>query len=106
MKKSKAETAATRQRIVEVATQQFKVKGITATGVSEIMAAAGLSHGGFYRHFDSKEQLVAEACANSMGHVVNSAVNAAESGRDSLLAHLENFLSAGRRDNALTVARW
>jgi len=41
MKKSKAETAETRKRILEVAAQAFKSKGITATGVAEIMSAAG-----------------------------------------------------------------
>ena len=58
MKKSKAETAKTRQRIIEVASEAIRTKGIDATGVAEVMAAAGLSHGGFYRHFDSKEDLV------------------------------------------------
>jgi TetR/AcrR family transcriptional regulator, transcriptional repressor for nem operon len=102
MKKSKAETAETRRRIIEIASQQFKAKGITATGVAEIMAAAGLTHGGFYRHFDSKEQLIAEACANSMDQMVDSVVDAAEGGRDSLLTHLEHFLSTERRDNVLS----
>ena len=58
MKKSKAETARTRQRIVEVASEAIRNKGIDATGVAEIMAAAGLTHGGFYRHFGSKEALI------------------------------------------------
>jgi TetR/AcrR family transcriptional repressor of nem operon len=101
MKKSKAETAETRKRILEVAAQAFKSKGITATGVAEIMAAAGLTNGAFYRHFASKEQLVAEACASSMDVLVESAEVAAEGGQASFLKHLEDFLSAEYRDDTL-----
>ena len=60
MRKSKEETAATRPRIVATAATEFRRQGIEATGLAELMAAAGLTHGGFYRHFDSKEQLVGE----------------------------------------------
>ncbi|MCA8091045.1 TetR/AcrR family transcriptional regulator [Burkholderia anthina] len=101
MKKSKAETAETRKRILEVAAQAFKSKGITATGVAEIMAAAGLTHGAFYRHFASKDQLVAEACATSMDVLVESAEVAAEGGQNTFLRHLEDFLSAEYRDDTL-----
>lgn len=67
MRKSKTETAETRRRIVDLAAQTFRSNGIAATGVAEIMAAAGLTHGGFYRHFGSKDQLVAEACSVGAG---------------------------------------
>jgi TetR/AcrR family transcriptional repressor of nem operon len=101
MKKSKAETAETRRRIVEVATQAFKCSGIQGTGVAEIMAAAGLSHGGFYRHFASKEQLVAEACAVGMDMLIESVGTAGPGGRESLLKHIEYSLSAEYRDDTL-----
>jgi TetR/AcrR family transcriptional repressor of nem operon len=101
MRKSKAETAETRRRIVEIAAQAFKSKGIYATGVGEIMAAAGLTHGGFYRHFSSKEQLIAEACANSMDALIESAETAAAAGRECFLRHLEDFLSTEYRDDTL-----
>lgn len=66
MKKSKVETAQTRQRIVAAASKIFLAHGLGATGIADIMAAAGLTPGGFYRHFESKEQLIAEAnCAAS-----------------------------------------
>ena len=101
MKKSKVEAAETRKRIVEVAAQAFKSNGIRATGVAEIMAAAGLTHGAFYRHFESKEQLVAEACAVSMSTLVESTGAAAQEGDESFLAHLENFLSTDCHDDGL-----
>lgn len=61
MRKSKSETAETRKRIVAMASRVFLQHGLAATGIADIMAAAGLTQGGFYRHFESKEQLIAEA---------------------------------------------
>ena len=63
MRKSKQEAAETRQRILKTAGAKFRQNGIGGTGLSDLMAAAGLTHGGFYRHFDSKDHIVAEACA-------------------------------------------
>src|SRR5215469_15476062 len=62
MRKSKAETAKTRERILKAASAQFLSHGITEAGLARLMRAAGLTHGGFYRHFASKDQLVVEAC--------------------------------------------
>ena len=93
MKKSKAETEQTRKRIVRVAAQQLRRNGIHQTGVVKIMAAAGLTQGGFYRHFNSKDHLVAEACAASMQSLVESAKAAIKSGDDAFLKHVEDFLS-------------
>lgn len=53
----------TRRRIVDVAGPTLRAEGIDGAGVAAIMARAGLTHGGFYAHFPSKEALVAEACA-------------------------------------------
>lgn len=61
MRKSKVETAETRKRIVSMASRVFLEHGLAATGIADIMAAAGLTQGGFYRHFESKEHLIAEA---------------------------------------------
>jgi len=66
MRKSKEQTAATRQRIIEAAAALFRRHGIDAVGVDAVMHAAGLTHGGFYGHFPSKEALVAEVTAASL----------------------------------------
>jgi TetR/AcrR family transcriptional repressor of nem operon len=66
MKKSVAETIETRKRIIDVASQEFREKGIDATRIDDLMAAAGLTRGGFYGHFESKDQVVAEACTKAM----------------------------------------
>jgi TetR/AcrR family transcriptional repressor of nem operon len=52
----------TRRRIVETASRLFQEKGVDGVGVDEIMRESGLTHGGFYVHFASKEALVADAC--------------------------------------------
>jgi TetR/AcrR family transcriptional repressor of nem operon len=98
VKKSKAETAQTRRKIVAEAARAFKSNGIHATGVAEIMSAIGLTHGGFYRHFESKEQLVAEACSASMDLLIEAAQSAASSSDEAFLKHLEKLLSAQYRD--------
>lgn len=73
MRKSRSEAAQTRSKIVRAAAREFNDKGIQATGLAEIMAAAGLTHGGFYKHFKSKNQLVAEAVAKGMDRIKTSA---------------------------------
>ena len=67
MRKSRIEAAKTRERIVTAAAAEFRQHGIAATGLADLMKAAGLTHGGFYRHFASKDQLVAEACSAAIG---------------------------------------
>jgi TetR/AcrR family transcriptional repressor of nem operon len=62
MKVSRKEAARHRERIVEVAAKLFREKGFDNVGVDDLMKAAGLSRGGFYGHFESKEHLIREAC--------------------------------------------
>ena len=52
---------ATRQRILESARRLFNAKGFAAVSIEEVMDNAGLTHGGFYRHFSGKDELYAEA---------------------------------------------
>jgi TetR/AcrR family transcriptional regulator, transcriptional repressor for nem operon len=99
MKKSKAETAKTRRRIVEVASEVIRNRGIDATGVAEIMSAAGLTHGGFYRHFGSKEELVTEALAMSRKDYVAGTLEAANQGADAILKHFQEYATPGHRDD-------
>ena len=60
MRKSKAEAAETREAIVAAAADHLRRSGIADSSLADMMAAAGLTQGGFYRHFRDKEQLVAE----------------------------------------------
>jgi TetR/AcrR family transcriptional repressor of nem operon len=102
MRKSKVETAETRRRIVEVAAQQFRSKGIQGTGLNDVMAEAGLTHGGFYRHFESKNQLVAEACELGFAGVVDSfnALASQADGKAAFASMVDSYVSSAHRDNA------
>lgn len=94
MRKSKLETAQTRQRIVETAATEFRRSGINGIGIADLMSAAGLTHGGFYRHFESKDQLVAEAFAAS------AAVLRKGKGKgNGFKAAVSTYLSTTHRDN-------
>src|SRR5258708_26769659 len=100
MRRAKQEGAGAREAIIRESAAAFRKNGIAATGLSDLMAAAGLTHGGFYRHFDSKDQLVAEACgaaAKSLAEHV-AASTSKKSPRDGLKTLVEKYLSAAHRD--------
>jgi AcrR family transcriptional regulator len=59
---SRSQASANRVRIVEVASGLFRAHGIEAVSISDVMKAAGMTQGGFYKHFASKDALAAEAC--------------------------------------------
>ncbi|XOK58417.1 TetR/AcrR family transcriptional regulator [Paenibacillus elgii] len=91
-----------RHKIVQSASQAFRASGIKAVSVPQIMSGAGLTHGGFYAHFDSKEQLVAEACKSAMEDTVTRLGSVAEQASDEekLYAVIESYLSAAHRDSS------
>jgi TetR/AcrR family transcriptional regulator, transcriptional repressor for nem operon len=77
--KSLERKAETRQRILDAARGLFQERGLDGAGIAEIMAEAGLTHGGFYAHFAEKEALIAEALGAAMAE-----------GRKNWLAGLED----------------
>ncbi|MFL7961254.1 TetR/AcrR family transcriptional regulator [Pseudomonas kielensis] len=66
MRVTKAQAQANREHIVETASVLFRERGFDGVGVADLMAAAGFTHGGFYKHFGSKADLMAEAAARSL----------------------------------------
>jgi TetR/AcrR family transcriptional regulator, transcriptional repressor for nem operon len=64
---SRAEKAETHERIVSLASKRFREKGLTGIGIAELMKEAGLTVGGFYKHFGSRDDLVAEALGSAQG---------------------------------------
>jgi TetR/AcrR family transcriptional repressor of nem operon len=104
MRKSKADTAKTREHIVETASKQFRRYGISDAGLARLMAAAGLTHGGFYRHFASKDQLVTEACHKALLSLTDGldARIAGKSPNRALSLLLEKYLSRTHRDQPAT----
>lgn len=67
MKVSKEQMARNRERILDAAATLFRERGFDGIGVADLMEHAGLTHGGFYGHFESKEALMAEATARANG---------------------------------------
>jgi TetR/AcrR family transcriptional repressor of nem operon len=101
MRKSKDETARTRRHIVDTAAVEFRRGGIAGTGVADIMGAAGLTQGGFYRHFDSKDALVQESLGSSMDALRATIEESmtGRSGRAGVLAAIDDYLSVEHRDS-------
>ena len=63
---SRDDKARSHERIVQIAAARLRESGTAGPGVAELMKAAGLTHGGFYRHFDSRDDLVAEAVERAL----------------------------------------
>jgi TetR/AcrR family transcriptional repressor of nem operon len=101
MRGSREDKAASHERIVAIAATRIREAGTEQPGVAEIMKAAGLTHGGFYKHFTSRDDLIAEAVQRAM---VDSgpriAALVAEAGTDDLLAaFVDAYLSEDHRDD-------
>jgi AcrR family transcriptional regulator len=86
---------ATHERIVETAARAIRRSGYGGAGVAEIMKEAGLTHGGFYAHFESREGMLAEAAdrAGADGMAVLARVAATASPKKALEAMLRAYLS-------------
>lgn len=91
MKVSREQMAENRRRILGVASRLFKDKGFDAVSVAEIMKAAGMTHGGFYGHFTSKDDLVAQTLAQ--------ALSADSDGIGEFSDYVRSYLAPGHRDN-------
>ena len=89
-KRNKAETHA---RIVSVAAKRFRELGLEGIGVADVMKEAGVTVGGFYKHFESRDELVIEALATAFQDL-----DRWEENTDTLAKLLENYLSEGHRD--------
>jgi TetR/AcrR family transcriptional repressor of nem operon len=94
MRRSQEDTAETRARIVAAASHLLRARGIDATSVADVMSAVGLTVGGFYRHFDSKEALVTEAIESASRETAARHLPSADS---DLAALLETYLSDTHR---------
>ncbi|ELP61975.1 TetR family transcriptional regulator [Streptomyces turgidiscabies] len=90
----------TRQRIVETAGRRFKRDGIDCSGISTLMADAGLTNGAFYAHFESKDGLVATAVADQLRTLNANVVTQAAPGIVGLEQIVRQYLSRQHRDNA------
>src|SRR6058998_107126 len=100
---------ATHERIVNVASRAIRRSGYDGTGVADIMKEAGLTHGGFYAHFKSREEMLAEAADHAGAESVAMAtrVAAAAPTGEALYAMLHFYLSKEHiegRENGCPIA--
>jgi TetR/AcrR family transcriptional repressor of nem operon len=95
------EKAGNRRRILSAASRLFRTRGVENVGVADLMKEAGMTHGGFYNHFESKTALAAEICesafAESRDHFASAI--ARDRAHQPLAAVREEYLSARHRDD-------
>src|SRR2546423_11949723 len=100
MKVTREQAARNRERIVETAAQLFRERGFEGIGVADLMKEAGLTHGGFYGHFASKEDLMAQACARASVRSRALWSKLAEHAPDDPLSEIAGvYLTSRHRDN-------
>jgi TetR/AcrR family transcriptional regulator, transcriptional repressor for nem operon len=92
-----AETAEKHERALKSAARLFRERGFAGTSISEIMSATGLTHGSFYNHFDSKEDLLAEAFAHASDHSI-AALEKFPDSEEGKQAMFQDYLSPAHRD--------
>jgi len=92
--------AKTRERVLREAARELRAKGRDNVSVARVMERAGLTHGGFYAHFSSKDDLVAEAVATMFDDArARLAATTDDEPRRALRAYIDFYLSAAHRDN-------
>jgi TetR/AcrR family transcriptional repressor of nem operon len=100
MARSQAEKEASHGRIVKAAAAQIRRDGVDAVRVSELMREAGLTHGGFYRHFESREELIDEAIDAALTDGSRQADTAQSLDPAAELAQInDRYVSKAHRDN-------
>ncbi|MGC5561278.1 TetR/AcrR family transcriptional regulator [Streptomyces sp. FR-108] len=99
---TKEDKARNRQNILDAAGRMFRSQGIDAVGIAELMKEAGLTHGGFYNHFASKNDLVVEVCGASFAASLGSLARTVQDGPYQDASPLERvvagYLSSAHRD--------
>jgi TetR/AcrR family transcriptional repressor of nem operon len=100
MRHSKAEKARTHKRIVAIASKRLREEGLAGIGIADLMEEAGLTVGGFYKHFNSRDALVAEAVGSALD-LWKRQVEAATSGGPPVTYEslVDEYLSEAHRDH-------
>jgi TetR/AcrR family transcriptional regulator, transcriptional repressor for nem operon len=103
MGSSQADKAASHERIVKAASRGIRREGLDNVSVAELMKEAGLTHGGFYRHFDSRDDLVVKALTEALAQgSARFEASAALGGKPALVTIIDGYLSRLHRDKPET----
>ncbi|WP_233968803.1 TetR/AcrR family transcriptional regulator [Pectobacterium polaris] len=98
---SKQQMERNREEIIQVSSQLFRERGLNGVSVNDLMAAAGLTHGGFYGHFASKDELAAIASRKALeGSNSRWQEISQHADQHNLQTMVEHYLSPAHRDNA------
>ncbi len=101
MKVSQAQAEKNRERVVSVASELFRERGFDGIGLNDLMEAAGLTRGGFYGQFASKENLAVEACTHALATNSQTWSSLADPAANNPMANLVGvYLSKAHRDHA------
>ena len=84
---------------MDVAAERIREQGLDGPAVAEIMQAAGLTHGGFYKHFGSRDDLIAEATERALADSDRFVHELTDDAKDPLTALVDWYLSAEHRDD-------
>ena len=101
MRITKEQAEQNRHLIVETASRMFRLHGMENVSVADIMKESGFTHGGFYNHFESKDELAAEAIASAFDGVAANLSEKLASGKQtqgSLSSFIAQYLSPTHRD--------
>src|SRR5882757_2371306 len=100
MRHSKTEKAKTHERIVAIAAKKFREEGLAGIGIADLMKEAGLTVGGFYKHFHSRDALVVEAVGRAL-ELWKRQVDAAASGGPPVTYEslVDEYLSEAHRNH-------
>ena len=97
---SQAQARENRRRVVETASRLFRERGVDQVSVADVMAGAGLTHGGFYKQFTSKDALAVEALTQGLTEVRERLAKLGEPGDETARASfLDHYLSPDHRDS-------
>lgn len=97
MRVSRAQAEANREAVINVASRLFRENGFDGIGLKDLMKGAGLTQGGFYKQFKSKDDLAALASRRAMESAIRRWSSVAASSPDSLRAVIDLYLSTGHR---------
>ena len=100
MRYSNEHKAETRRRVLKEAAQEIRAKGPDGVAVAAVMARAGLTHGGFYAHFESKDAMIADAIGTMFDDARgrSDAIEQTSDPRAALKAYIDFYLSPAHRD--------
>lgn len=100
MRVTRQQAAENRKRVLHLASRRFRERGLGGVGVADLMREAGLTHGGFYKQFASRESLAAEACVAAITENLSGYEDLAKQDPANVLAHVVSAMISDLHRNS------